>query len=198
MKRFCGSPAFIEELPEGVSFDGYHGQLKALLDKLDYIPIGAGHAGDYEEFVGNVIKLCFFRSLTNVQPKARDYKGVVIRDWVASNRAATGFWQLVREKYGATQVVWECKNYAELAAEDFQQLAYYLNDTSGRFIVCVYRANETDSSYYRHMDRIAKEGGLVLLLNEKDIRVFIRQALKGKTKEDHISEIFDRTVRSLS
>ena len=38
---------------------------------------------------------------------------------------------------------------------------------------------------------------MVLLLTEKDLRVFIRQAIKGKVREDHINEIFDRTIRAI-
>jgi hypothetical protein len=73
-----------------------------------------------------------------------------------------------------------------------------LNNVIGRFVVVVYRADEVDSSYYRHIERIAKDkNGMILLLTEKDIRVFLRQAIKGKVKEDHINEIFDRTIRSV-
>jgi hypothetical protein len=39
---------------------------------------------------------------------------------------------------------------------------------------------------------------LVLRLTEKDLRVFLRQAIKGKIKEDHINELFDRTTREVS
>jgi len=83
-------------------------------------------------------------------------------------------------------------------ADDFHQLAYYMNDVIGRFIVVAFRGQDVDPSYYRHVTRIAADKGMVLLLTEKDLRVFLRQALKGKTKEDHIHEIFDRTIRAAS
>ncbi len=188
----------LADLPEGFSFDGYKEKLKDLLDKIDYIDKGKPGAVAFEEWVGELIKLCFFRSLTNVQPKQRTYQGVVIRDWVASNRASVGFWRMVREKYGATQVIWECKNYSNIGADDFQQISYYLNDVGGRFAVVAYRATDLEPSCYRHVQRIAQQGGMVLLLTEKDLRVFVRQAINGKVKEDHISELFDRTVRAVS
>jgi hypothetical protein len=165
---------------------------------LWFLPRGTKGATEFEDIVGEIIRLCFFRTLTNVQPKVRNNQTVVIRDWIASNRAAGGFWEVVRSKYDATQVVWECKNYDELSADDFHQAAYYMNKMCGRFVVMAYRAQEVDVSYYRHVERIAKDKpGMVLLLTEKDLRVFIRQALKGKVKEDHINEIFDRTVRAV-
>jgi hypothetical protein len=189
----------LEDLPQGVSFDDYQVKLHKLYERLDEIPKGREGATEFEDFVGEIIKLCFFRALTNVQPKARTHSNVVIRDWIASNRAVSGFWEMVRSKYDATQVIWECKNYENLSADDFHQAAYYMGHICGRFIVMVHRAKDVDTSYYRHIERIAKdkEKGLVLLLTEKDIRVFLRQALNGKVKEDHINELYDRTVRAI-
>jgi hypothetical protein len=40
--------------------------------------------------------------------------------------------------------------------------------------------------------------GIVLLLNDKDLAVFARQALKGKVKDDHIQDRYDMTVRLIS
>jgi hypothetical protein len=189
----------LEDLPDGVTFDGYHHSLQKLLDRLAYIPKGKEGATEFENFVGDVIKLCFFRSLTNVQSKVRNNGGVVIRDWIASNRAPVGFWEVVRSKYDATQIIWECKNYDDLHADDFHQASYYMNNVVGRFAIVAFRGQEVDSSYYRHIERVAKDKhGMILLLTEKDLRVFLRQALNGKVKEDHINELFDRTVRTVS
>lgn len=188
----------LEDLPEGVTFDDYNQKLQEMLSRLEYIVKGPKGASEFEEFVGEVIKLCFFRTLTNAQPKSRNNQGVTIKDWITSNRAPSGFWEVIRSKYDATQIVWECKNYDKLSADDFHQTAYYMNDVVGRFVVMVCRAQEIESSYYRHIERIAKDKhGMVLILTEKDLRVFIRQAIKGKVKEDHINEIFDRTLRSV-
>jgi hypothetical protein len=188
----------LEDLPQGVTFDDYYKQLKELSDTIDYIPLGIEGAADFENFVGGLIKLCFFRALTNVQPKVRNYQGVVIRDWIASNRAPTGFWQMIRDKYAATQIIWECKSHRLPTFRNSHQTSYYITDVAGRFVVMVYRGREHDSSYFKHIDRIAQKNGLVLLLTDKDVKIFIRQALNGKVKEDHINELFDRTVRALS
>jgi hypothetical protein len=37
-----------------------------------------------------------------------------------------------------------------------------------------------------------------LILTEKDVRVFLRQAMNGKFKEDHINEVYDRVSRLIS
>ena len=112
----------LEELPEGVPFEGYHQKLAGLLTRLDCTELGRNGASDFEEIVGEAIKLCFFRALTNVQPKSRTWNGVAIRDWIASNRAPGGFWEMVRNRYDATQVIWECKNYVKYPPTIFTKL----------------------------------------------------------------------------
>ena len=189
----------LEELPDGVSFDGYQQKLRTMLRELEELPRGKTGASRFEEMVGDVIGLCVFRSLANVQPKVRSVDGTVIRDWIASNRAATGFWAMIRDKYVATQITWECKNYDELAADDFQQTSYYMNSAIGRFAVVVFRGQEVTKSYVQHITRIVNDKqGMVLILTEKDVRTFLRQAMNGKVKEEHIHEVFDRTCRLIS
>ena len=189
----------LEDLPEGVTFDGYQNKLRELLVALETTSVGKEGAADYESIVGETVRLCFFRALTNIQPKVRSGSGIVIRDWIASNRAAGGFWEMVRNRYDATQVIWECKNYADLSADDFHQAAYYMGESGTRFIVMAFRGNDITPAYLRHVEKIAKDRkGMVLIVSEKDLKVFIRQALKGKFKEDHINELYDRTERSFN
>jgi len=187
----------LEDLPEGVTFDGYQQKLKDLLIQLGSTPKGKLGAEQYESIVGETVKLCFFRALTNVQPKVRNTGGLVIRDWIASNRAAAGFWEMVRNRYDATQVIWECKNYSVLSADDFHQAAYYMGETGTRFVVIAFRGNEVTPQYLKHVEKIARDRkGMAFVITEKDLKVFLRQAVKGKFKEDHINEIYDRIERS--
>ncbi len=193
-----GRIGLIQELPGGVSAAEYSDHLDVIQESLRELAVGAGGAADFEDIVGDVVKLCFFRSLNNVEAKSRTYDGRAIRDWVASNRADAGFWGMIRARYGATQVVWECKNYAELSAEDFHQAAYYMSDAGGRFAVLAFRG-EIKPGYYDHVSRIHRDrGGLVLLLTERDIMTFLRQARNGKVKEDHIQDRYDMLVRRIS
>ncbi|PHS69804.1 P-loop ATPase, Sll1717 family [Alloalcanivorax xenomutans] len=189
----------LEELPESFQLDEYKMTLEDVLRSLKNLPLGIDGAKEFEKIVGDVVKLCFFRSLTNVQSHERTIDGTSIRDWIASNRASDGFWEVIRNKYGATQVVWECKNYEELGADDFHQIQYYLSDTAGRFAVLVFRG-EIKGSYFRHVSQIANrnKAGLVLLLNQKDLEVFLRQAIKGVFKEAHIQDRYDMTIRKIS
>jgi hypothetical protein len=50
-----------------------------------------------------------------------------------------------------------------------------------------------------HIRRISTDKhGIVLVLGERDIEVFLRQGLNGKKSESHIQDIYDRTVREIS
>lgn len=189
----------LSDLPEAIDLDDYNNRLNELQVDLKTLPAGDVTAGRYEQIVGDIIKLCFFQSLTNVEQKVRDVDGRVIRDWIAANRASSGFWEMIRQRYHATQVVWECKNYENLDADAFHQVSYYMTQEIGRFAVLSFRG-KVRSHYYEHIKRIANEkgGGIVLLLTDQDLLVFLRQASHGKIKENHIQDIYDRTVRQIS
>jgi hypothetical protein len=107
---------------------------------------------------------------------------------------------MVRQQYDATQVIWECKNYRELGAEDFHQISYYMNPVIGRLAIVAYRGGpEIKKTYFEHIRRISVDKkGMVLLIGERDIEVFLRQALNGKKSEGHLQDLFDRTVREIS
>ncbi|WP_336943878.1 P-loop ATPase, Sll1717 family [Acinetobacter modestus] len=186
----------LEDIPESFNLNNYKNALEDALRKLKSLPIGTSGASEFEDLVGDIIKLCFFRSLTNVQPRVRTSDGCTIKDWIVSNRANDGFWETIRNKYGSTQVIWECKNYLSLKADDFHQMSYYLNNTIGMFAVVVFRG-EVKESDYNHLNRLVRDGKMVLLLGQKDLEVFLRQAIKGIYKESHIQERFDSTIRRL-
>jgi hypothetical protein len=190
----------LDDLPDAINLAEYRNELIALDASLKNLPTGNEAASEFEDLVGRLIKLCFYRALTNVEKHVRDVDGSVIRDWVASNRAASGFWQTVRQRYQALQVIWECKNYKELDAAAFHQCAYYMNEQIGYFVVLCFRGSETKKSYFEHIKNISmgKQGGIVLILKQSDLHVFIRQAINGKTKEDHIQGIYDNTIRRIS
>lgn len=190
----------LEDLPENYHFDEYKAALAATSSRLKGLSKGHATAAEFEDIVGDVIKLCFFRSLTNVQAKSRTHEGSVIRDWVASNRAANGFWEVIRNKYGSTQIVWECKNYEDLQADDFHQVAYYFNQTFGRFGIIVFRGSEIKDSYHRHISNVANknQAGQIILITQKDLEVFLRQAINGVFKETHIQDRYDYFVRQIA
>jgi hypothetical protein len=193
-----GRIGVIYDLPGGLNPVSYAEKLDDLGSRLQRIPEGSSGARDFEIAVGDVIKLCFFRALENIEERVRDVEGVVIRDWIASNRAQTGFWSVMRQRYDATQVIWECKNYSSLKASDFHQIAYYSTKAIGRLVVVAFRG-EMHASYYTHIKRVvAEQNGMILLLGLRDLKTFIRQNRNGKITEDHIQDRYDEIVRKIS
>jgi hypothetical protein len=75
-----------------------------------------------------------------------------------------------------------------------------MNDTIGKVAFLVYRGGpELKRSYLEHIRRISSDKrGIVLLLSERDVEVFLRQALNGKKSEGHLQALFDKTVREIS
>lgn len=196
--RDFGRIGELVDLPDGLDPTSYADQLEELMTRLVEIPIGSDGASDFEDAVGDLIRLCFFRALENVQPRSRTANGVVIRDWIASNRAYSGFWSVIRQRYNATQIIWECKNYEVLKADDFHQVSYYSSKAAGRFTVVAFRG-EVHAANYEHLRRMASEfDTLMLPLGIRDLKTFVRQSLKGKIKETHIQERYDDLVRRIS
>jgi hypothetical protein len=192
-----GTLGLVTDLPRALDFESYQEKLSALNDELKDFPEGSEHASRYEDLVGEVLQLCFFRTLYNFEAQSRDVSGSVRRDWIASNRAESGFWEMIRHSYAASQVIFECKNYSELNASDFHQAKYYMTSQAGKAVFIVFRG-EIKRHYYDHIRRVTDGGGIVLLLNHKDLRAFARQAMNGRVKESLLQDRFDATIRSVS
>jgi len=189
----------ILDLPGALSFDEYQEYVTGLHEQIKTVDKGSAHAADFESVVGETLELCLFRSLANVKAQERDIDGTIRRDWIGSNRAQFGFWEMMRQRHGATQVIFECKNYEELKASDFHQAAYYMSGAGGKLVFIVFRGDPHKKHYYDHVKRIfADKQGIVLLLNDKDLAVFARQAIKGQVKDDHLQDRYDMTVRLIS
>ena len=95
-------------------------------------------------------------------------------------------------------MIWECKNYTHLKATDFHQVSYYSGKVAGRMLVIGFRG-DIQPSYYRHIKRIADDDdALILPLGIRDLRAFVRQALRGKISEGLIEDRYDQIVRKIS
>ncbi len=94
-------------------------------------------------------------------------------------------------------MIWECKNYAELEASDFHQMSYYMSESISNFVVCCFRG-ERKKHYFQHISKISKDKkGMILLLEERDMKVIIRKSLSGKSCDDHLNDIYDQTERMI-
>lgn len=188
----------LTELPDAADYDEWRDELTNLISDIKATPPGSAHASDFEDQIGKMLKMCFFRVLSNIEDQVRDIDGTIRRDWIASNRGEDGFWEMIRQRYHATQVIVECKNYEELKADDFHQSSYYMNDQAGKVVLVFFRG-DIKKHYYNHIKRVYHDrGGIIILLNHKDAQVFIRQAIHGKVKDSHLQDKFDKVIRAIS
>ena len=73
-----------------------------------------------------------------------------------------------------------------------------MNDTFGHFGIIVYRGDELKPQYFISNIANRNKSGLILILNTKDLEVFLRQAIKGTFKESHLQDKYDYMVRQIS
>ena len=79
--------------------------------------------------------------------------------------------------------------------------AIYMNKAIGYCVVVCFRGLEIDKSYYKHIKYINDSHNncaIVIPLTDKDLKVFIRQALNHRTKDDHIQNIYDEIIHKIS
>jgi hypothetical protein len=185
-------------IDHGLNTGQYQAVLQAQIDNLKTCPTGKDAAVQFETIVGNVIRYCFLGHLENSESQVNDCDNTKRRDWIVANRATTGFWQMVKIKYHAVQIVWECKNFSDLSAEDFRQIGSYLNTTIGLFGIVCYRG-EFKKHYWQHLQKlVSMDGKVVFLLNDSDLLTFLRQAQKGKHIENYIQTKYDELIRRVS
>jgi hypothetical protein len=189
------------DVPEAICPEEYYQKLLDLHGQLALIREGKEDAAAFEDLVGDVIKYCFFQWLGNVEAKSRTVDGTSVRDWVASNTASGGFWEAMRQRYNALNVIWECKNYSTLHATDFHQANYYISSMSGLVIIAYRGTREAKKHCYAHIKNVAAShngNAIVLLVNDQDLATFIRQAQRGKFRDSHIREIYDNIARAIA
>ena len=107
-------------------------------EELNRIARGQEGAGDFEQWCTNVIKICFAKSLENVERKPRN-AGATRPDIVARNQALSPFWKRVHEDYGGRQIVFEIKNYEGYSSTTIQQINSYLGNGYGRLAILITR-----------------------------------------------------------
>ena len=74
-----------------------------------------------------------------------------------------------------------------------------MNDAIGRFVIIAFRGLEKKKHYFEHIRRInSDKKGIVLLLDNRDLDVFLRHALNGKSNQPHLQETYDSIVRQIS
>ena len=118
-------------------------RIKKLTNELRDIPEGRSGASDFEVWCFNAIRICFSKSLRNVELKP-NRQGKSRRDIVATNLGDGDAWRRIYDDYGTRQVTFEVKNYTELQAADYHQINHYLTGDYGRLAFVITRDTSND------------------------------------------------------
>lgn len=114
-----------------------------LMSDLDKIPTGQEGAAAFENWCLRVLRILYPTQLTNWELHPNRV-ALQRRDVVATNIAEKGAWRRIFEDYKTRSVVFEVKNYANIAADEFRQVASYLHDSYGSCGFIVTRDNSDD------------------------------------------------------
>ncbi|MEQ1867409.1 MAG: hypothetical protein ABL996_22455, partial [Micropepsaceae bacterium] len=186
-----------------------------LISQLEAIPEGPQGDSDYESWCHKALRICFAKSLRNVELKPNRLARQR-RDVVATNLGERGAWKRIRDDYGTRQVCFEVKNYKGISAADYQQIQSYLGGEYGRLAFAVTRDDSVDlfagrdvewvrDMYMKHKILVIKLTGTYLkkllhkLINpsrhddvddavHKILDTYTRLYLEGQTMRDALSE----------
>ena len=117
------------------------------------IATGASGAAALEEWCVKVIRICFAKSLRNVERQPVS-TGTNRPDIVARNLGISEFWKRVLEDYHSRQVVFEVKNKDDFNGDDVRQLAAYLTNGAGSIGFLVTRGGSEDLQRGAELEQI--------------------------------------------
>ena len=112
-------------------------------EELGGIPLGHAGSGKFEGWVLRALRLLFSGQLTDIDLKPNPAGAMSQRDVVGTNATISAFWKRGYEDYKSRQVVFECKNCAEVTPDDFRQVLDYTHHDYGRFAFIVRRGTST-------------------------------------------------------
>jgi hypothetical protein len=168
----------------------------------DWLPTGRDHFREYEHFVRVVWNYLFRNNLGEGQAQARteaEQEGVEIRDLVFANRANSGFWKDLKDKYKASEIVVDAKNTDNLTRDDLRQLYCYLKPALGYwgFIVCRAEPQPKIAAFNRTLFKNFRQERGVLILSDDDLRRMVEQTKYGNDPSTFLQDKMSKFVRSV-
>lgn len=181
-----------------------HGKLiQAELEKMrETLPVGIEHFRAYEHMVRVVFNFLFNDELGEGQWQARtepEDEGVEIRDLIFSNKSNSGFWNDLKGKYHASEIVADAKNKDELTRDDLRQLYCYLKPALGfwGFVVCRSEQPGWVHAYNRTLFKNFSQRRGVLVLCDDDLRRMVQMKNRGRNPSEYLQEKMSNFTRSI-
>jgi hypothetical protein len=147
--------------------------------RLEAIRPGSKDAKAYEEYVFEMLCRFFAGQLSHPERESRTVDDTERRDIIFYNASAHGFWQMARERYGATNIVFECKNTEDVKLDDVNQLAEYLGRPLGNFGMIVSRLPPGKNLQRKAITAFNRNEKVVLFLSDEDLTEMARLHERG-------------------
>jgi hypothetical protein len=193
--------------PTGPAIDVRLQRLGRMPEELSGIPSGHSGSGKFEGWVLRAVRLLLSGQLTNIDIKPNPNAALSQRDVVGTNATISSLWKRIYEQYGTLQVIFECKNYDEVTADDFRQVLDYTHGDYGRCAFIVRRGpsdqltlNEQDrirAMFYEHERLIVVVPTNLLVLCIRKMRKTRRYDYTEFTLAKHVDHIV-RSVLSMT
>ncbi|GAA5168692.1 P-loop ATPase, Sll1717 family [Viridibacterium curvum] len=107
------------------------------IEKLKNIESGDEHAGAFEEWCLETIRIAFANKLKNIQLHPNK-NATLRRDIVATNYKGSELWERIYDDYKSRSIIFEIKNYEDIGVSEYRQVFGYLGREYGKlaFIIC--------------------------------------------------------------
>jgi hypothetical protein len=166
------------------------------------VPVGREHFKDYEHKVRVIFRFLFRSELGDGHVQSRtepENDGVEIRDLIFANKASSGFWKDLKDKYAASEIVVDAKNTDEVTREDLRQLYCYLKPALGfwGFIVCRSPPSAAIQAFNRTLFKNFAQQRGVLILSDDDLQRMVKIANRGHSASEYLQERKSEFVRSI-
>lgn len=148
--------------------------------QLEDIQPGAKDAKAYEQCVFKILCRCFAGQLSHPERESKTIDGTERRDIIFYNDSTHKFWQMVSEKYAATNIIFECKNTKNLKLDHINQLVEYLGRPLGNFGVIVSRLPPRENLRRKTVTAFNRNDKVVLCLSDMDLIEMAHLAAEGK------------------
>jgi hypothetical protein len=166
------------------------------------IPPGHRYFRDYENQVRVIINFLFLDDLSEAKAQVRTEPGnggVEIRDLICQNRADSGFWKDLKDKYSCTEILFDPKNTEELTRDDLKDVYSYLKPVIGLwgFIVCRKMPPPNILAYNRTLFNNHKQERGVLILTDDDLVRMVKLKLHGKNPAEYVRDRMSEFTRGI-
>ena len=125
--------------------------------------------------------------------------GVEIRDLICQNRADSGFWKDLKDKYSCTELLFDPKNTEELTRDDLKDVYSYLKPAIGLwgFIVCRKTPSPNILAYNRTLFNNFRQERGVLIITDDDLLRMVNMKLQGNDPADYVRDRMSEFIRGI-